>query len=161
MKYKMSQLVNDQSPDMMQEIESSQEYEDIMIKYMDYTDSTLRGEYGNMARYWMTYVHLVLIYHKFNNIELFIHAPIALRQMIPVSFTANRLNYSRWKVHYYFNLINMEETQAGITEVLANGALSIHRTDKSFSRSPIDLTLEQTINADAASCQTGIAAFSS
>jgi len=34
---------------------------------------------------------------------------------------------------------------------------SIRRTDKNFSRSAIDITLEQTTNADAASRNTGIA----
>ena len=33
---------------------------------------------------------------------------------------------------------------------------SLRRTDKSFSRTPIDLALEQTINADAASQKTGL-----
>lgn len=38
-------------------------------------------------------------------------------------------------------------------------ALSIRRTAKNFSRSPIDLTLEQTINANAANRLTGITSF--
>ena len=37
---------------------------------------------------------------------------------------------------------------------------SVRRTEKHFSRSPVDLTLEQTIDADSASRLTGIAAFS-
>ncbi len=43
--------------------------------------------------------------------------------------------------------------------MLEGGALTIRRTAKPFSRTPVDLTLEQTINADAASRHTGIAAF--
>lgn len=35
----------------------------------------------------------------------------------------------------------------------------MRRTERSFSRTVVDVTLEQTINADAASRQTGIAAF--
>ena len=43
--------------------------------------------------------------------------------------------------------------------MLDNGALSIRRTNKTFSRAPVDLTLKQTINADAVSMKTGIAAL--
>ena len=43
--------------------------------------------------------------------------------------------------------------------MLAGGALSIRRTNKDFSRVAVDLTLEQTINADVTSRLTGIAAF--
>ncbi len=42
---------------------------------------------------------------------------------------------------------------------MLKGAMSIRHTSKSFSRSAIDLTLEQTINANAASRKTGIVAF--
>lgn len=40
-----------------------------------------------------------------------------------------------------------------------SGALSVRRTQKHFCRSPVDLTLEQTVNADAANRLTGITAF--
>ena len=43
--------------------------------------------------------------------------------------------------------------------MLAGGALSIGRTSKNFSRVAVDMTLEQTINKDAASRQTCITAF--
>ena len=55
----------------------------------------------------------------------------------------------------------MEETHPGLKQLLSQGAMSIKRTDKPFSRSAVDFTLEQTINADAASRKTGIAAFTS
>ena len=40
-----------------------------------------------------------------------------------------------------------------------NGGFGVKRTSNNFSRSPIDFTLEQTVNADAASQSTGIGAF--
>ena len=39
------------------------------------------------------------------------------------------------------------------------GAISIQQTSKAFLCSSVDLTLEQTINKDAASKQTGITSF--
>jgi len=44
--------------------------------------------------------------------------------------------------------------------MLENGDLAVKMTTKFFARAPVDLTLEQTVNADAASRLTGIAAFS-
>ena len=45
--------------------------------------------------------------------------------------------------------MSMEDTHPGISEYFENGGISIRRTNKGFSRVPIDLTLEQTINRDA------------
>ena len=56
-------------------------------------------------------------------------------------------------------MLNMEKTQEGIRANFEGGALFIRRTTKSFSRCAVDLTLEQTINKDAASRHTGISAF--
>lgn len=58
-------------------------------------------------------------------------------------------------VKYLDNLI-IDTTHPGLREELENGSFGIKRTEKPFSRQPIDLTLEQTINFDAASKLTGI-----
>lgn len=50
----------------------------------------------------------------------------------------------------------MAETHPGLEEDFKNGFFGIKRTEKPFSRQPVDLTLEQTINADAARKLTGI-----
>ena len=62
-------------------------------------------------------------------------------------------------VRYHLNLLNIEQSHPGVREMLLSGALSVRRTNKSFTRTPVDLTLEQTVNADAASRMTGISAF--
>lgn len=49
----------------------------------------------------------------------------------------------------------METTHPGITEDFDDGILSIRRTNKPFSSSAIDLTLEPTQNKDAANSSTG------
>lgn len=43
--------------------------------------------------------------------------------------------------------------------MLLAGAFSVQRSSNTFTRTPVDLTLEQTVNADAASHMTGNAAF--
>ena len=52
--------------------------------------------------------------------------------------------------------MNMEKTHPGITEDFDAGIISLRRTNKPFSASAIDLTLEQTQNKDAANSATGI-----
>ena len=54
----------------------------------------------------------------------------------------------------------MDVSHPGLREILERGAFSIRRTNKCFSRTPLDQTLEQTVNVDAASRLTGISAFS-
>ena len=55
---------------------------------------------------------------------------------------------------------HIDETHAGARTMLEAEALTIQRTTEPFSRSPADLTLEQTVNANAASRLTGIESFS-
>lgn len=62
----------------------------------------------------------------------------------------------RYIVIYLSNLDNIETTHPGLLQDSKDSFLGIKRTSKPFSRSPIDLTLEQTVNADAASSKTGI-----
>ena len=52
-------------------------------------------------------------------------------------------------VRYHHNLFKLPSTHADVFYEFKDGLFSIPYTEKSFSGSPIDLTLEQTINADA------------
>ena len=54
----------------------------------------------------------------------------------------NRPNYARWGSLY---LHRLQEMTTAEQMVLENGALSIRRTSKPYSRCAIDLTLEQTV----------------
>ena len=63
-------------------------------------------------------------------------------------------------VRCHLNLLSVDNIHSGLRQVLENGVLTIRRTNKTFSRAPVDITLEQSINADAASRHTGITAFS-
>lgn len=76
--------------------------------------------------------------------------------MFPLFFMFNHQNYSRWLVQNLSDLANIDETHPGLRTAFENEALSVRRTAKNFCRTPIDLTLEQTINANKL---TGISAF--
>ena len=59
-------------------------------------------------------------------------------------------------VCYNQDLVKLPSTHPDVFDEFNNDLFSIHRTEKSFSGSAIDLTLEQTINADAANQKKGI-----
>lgn len=52
-------------------------------------------------------------------------------------------------------MFKVHESHPGLELQLGRGSFGIKRTDKPFSRQPIDLTLEQTLNADIANKLTG------
>lgn len=151
-----------QTPNGVEILESRDDYQAFIQKYSEFTDVTLSGAHGDTARFWMVYIKLVHLHMMFtracktNNLQLFTYI---LGEMRYVFFACNRPNYARWMVRYYFNLLNVDSSHPGLRQFLENGALTIKRTTKAFSRTPVDLTLEQSINADAASRQTGISAF--
>ena len=57
---------------------------------------------------------------------------------------------------YHDKLLKLKNSHPNIYEEFKNGCFSLKRTSKPFSRIPIDLTLEQTINAVAACQRSGI-----
>lgn len=137
----------------------SKEMEDIFTKYTSYCDDTRKGEHGKTAKYWIEYISMIHLYHDFSrsirvgDLELYIDT---LPKIANFFFALNHPNYARWAVRYHENLFNPPETHPEVYEDFKKGWFGVKRTSKSFSRGPIDLTLEQTINADAASQKMGI-----
>ena len=127
--------------------------------YEDYTQKTRSGVHGATAEYWMIYIDYVHQYHlleraiRTNDIDMYINS---LTGIIDLFFATNHVNYSRWLTKFQLDLLNVEDSHPGLRDLLNQGVFAIHRTDKAFSRCPVDLTLEQTINADAASRLTGM-----
>ena len=79
---------------------------------------------------------------------------------VTMCFTINHPNYARYIVHCFLNLVNIDDTHPRLRQVLENGSLSIRSSAKSFAKKAVDMTLEQTITADASSQLAGISAFS-
>ena len=127
-------------------------------QYEKYRQDTLDGKHGPTAQFWIIYVYFMDLYHlmsrafRTGDYQLYIHV---IPEIISILFAFNHQNYARWLTRFHDNLLRMEDTHPGITEEFENGAISIRRTKKAYSRIPVDLTLEQTINKDAASPLTG------
>lgn len=134
----------------------------VLDEYEKYCDDTKKGEHGKTAEYWFTYVQYMHLYKEFSrairtgDLDLYLHS---LPQLGSIFFAFNHPNYARWLIQYHSKLLTVDETHPTFRTDLENGAFSIRRTPKSFSRTPIDLTLEQTQNADAANSLTGITCF--
>ncbi|GFT31310.1 uncharacterized protein TNCV_607581 [Trichonephila clavipes] len=67
----------------------------------------------------------------------------------------NQQNYAWWTVKYY-NLLKVAETHPDLYEEFKQSCFGIKLATKPFSRQPIDLVLEQTINAYAARSLIGV-----
>ena len=127
-----------------------------LSKYDVYVQSTIDGERGKTAQFWMQYTHIVdlsNILHraiKTNDPELF---GCALFEMSSIFFPTNHSNYARWMVLYSLELVNLNPH---IKEMLKSGCFSVNRTGKSFANVAVDMALEQTINAEAKNRLKGI-----
>ena len=56
----------------------------------------------------------------------------------------------------FLRLANLETSQPDLQKISTEGGFSVNRTGKSFASVPVDLALEQTINANAKSRLKGI-----
>ena len=128
--------------------------------YEDYFQSVLEGSSGPTAQFWATYIFLINRLHrevqrgiKSNDVEGNIDV---FPMMLAVFFALNRPNYARWGTLFYQKL---KSADPKFLEMLKNGVFSIRRTKKNYSRSAINISLEQTVNRDAASAMKGIVAF--
>lgn len=133
---------------------SDQAFNTLLKEYHDYKKETLEGTHGKTAQVYFMYIQLIDYYLIMDysvrtaDMELYKYA---LKKMINVFFTMNHPNYSRYLTIYLDKLENINSTHPGLLEDSGSSMLGIKRTKKPFSRIPIDITLEQTINADAAS----------
>lgn len=131
-------------------------------QYEEYTKETLNGKHGLTAQYVSMYVWFIEMYQLYefsirtSDLDLYIYAAY---RMCALFFTFNHQNYARWLTKNLDSLMNIKNTHPGLLTEFQNGALSIRRTEQNFCRSAVDLTLEQTINANAANKLTGITAF--
>lgn len=137
----------------------NEELEGLLNEYNIYKQRTLDGEFGKTPQFYMIYINLIHYYLTLSrsirsgDFELFKYV---LPKMTNLFFICNQQNYARWSIKYYSNLLNVNETHPDLLEQFQEGSFGIQRTNKPFSKQPIDLVLEQTINADAARRLTGI-----
>ena len=129
-------------------------------QYETYFQEVVDGRHGSMAQFWGIYIYLINRLHrelqrcvKTNDVRGYINV---LPKILDVFFALNRPNYARWGTLF---LHKLKTANPKVINILENGAFSIRRTKKDYSRSAVDLSLEQTVNKDAGSSMKGIVAF--
>ena len=141
------------------ELIESKKWVEEFENYMKYKKETEEGMHGKTAQYWIGYVILMNLYrllvHSVREGDLLLYT-FCLSQISDLFFTFNQPNYARWTVRYHDNLLKLKESHPEVYKSFSKGFFGIKRTNKKFSRLPVDLTLEQTTNADAASQKVGI-----
>lgn len=136
--------------------------QDLLKHYSSFIEETVAGSNGRTAQFISIYIQFIEYYLNFersirtSDVNLYIYS---LYKIGSLFFTFNHFNYARWISKYLDQLVNLSETNPDILAQLGNGALSVRRTAKNFCRSAVDLTLEQTVNANAANKLTGISSF--
>lgn len=143
-----------------QDIVDNASFVNLMKRYESFFHEVIDGKHGSTAAYWAIYVYLInRVYRELkravrtNDVDGYIHV---LPSIIEVCFALNRPNYSRWGSLFLHKLQQMDPRAR---DILKAGAMSIRRTKKSYARSAVDMTLEQTVNKYAASPTRGITAF--
>ena len=141
-------------------LETHPVFREHMVQYEHFFNDVMHGKLGPTAQYWCIYVYMINRIHRdlmravrTNNVDGYI---AILPAMIGIFFGLNRPNYARWGVLF---LNQLEKAAPESLMVLKTGAFSIRRTAKNYARTAIDLSLEQTVNRDAASPMRGIVGF--
>lgn len=135
---------------------------DLLKCYNEYVEHTRRGDHGATAQFIMGYIDGVELFQMFeyairtSDLDMYIYAA---KQICPWFFAFNHQNYARWLTKNIDDLANIDNTHPGLRKYFKEGGLSVRRTTRNFSGTPVDLTVEQTINANAANKLTGIASF--
>lgn len=135
---------------------------EILCRYEKFCQLTLDGAHGKTAQFYMTYMTFIEAILRLSrsirssDFELFLDS---IFEIINLFFAMNLQNYARFASLFVSNLMKLKMNDSDLVDSFRRGAFGIKRTEKNFSRSPVDLTLEQTINADAANTSTGIIHF--
>lgn len=136
--------------------------QDVLQDYKSYCDLTLTGHHGKTAQFFLQYVMFIDIFLRFsrsirtNDYYLYIDS---IFNMANLFFVMNQPNYARWSVMYLNNLVDLKRRNSPLFLEFELGAFGVKRTKKNLARAPVDLTLEQTINADAGNTLTGVSHF--
>ena len=87
------------------------------------------------------------------DLEVFISC---LPKLTNIFYALNHPSYARWLVKYYDSILKLNATHPEVYNEFQQGWFAVRRTEKPFSSTAIGLTLEQTINAEAASQHLGV-----
>ena len=104
--------------------------------------------------FWENYIQMVLRMLQFiraeRNGDWELHL-ITTKQLVPLFFSMDRTNYSRWLPVYLCDMAMLEKDHPDVFREFQLGNHSVSRSDKPFSQVWTDMALEQSVNLDAKS----------
>ena len=118
--------------------------------------------HGKTAQFCMETVEMIHLYHAFSRSVRtgdFNTCFSSIPKITNYFFALNQPSNARWLVKYHNNLLVAPDTHPEVYQEFKKGIFGIKRSSKSFSRSPIDLALAQTINVNATNQRTAISSL--
>ena len=82
---------------------------------------------------------------RMGDLEIFISS---LSKLTNIFFALNRSKFARWLVKYYYSNFEIKWKTSRVYNQFKQGWFAIRRTKNTFPSASIDLTLEQTTNAE-------------
>ena len=87
---------------------TTKEFDELIKDYLLYASTTIKGEKGKTAEFWIKYVQLIYVYHEYSRHlhkgEL--HGYISfLPKFTEMSFALNHPNYAHWTWQYQNSLV--------------------------------------------------------
>ena len=86
------------------------EIEELFLQYQSFCQQTINSDHGPTAKYWVTYIQLIELYHQFvrairtGDYKLLMYLQPDIASLF---FVFNHQNYTRWLIRYHDNLLNM------------------------------------------------------
>lgn len=145
----MSKIFMDPTKPLPNDVFINEEIKNMHTKFETFHKSILDGDFDKTAQFYAIYIQFIKYFLmlecsvRLNDIYLLQYA---LSEINCIYFALNHQNYARLSLWYENNLRNVENTHPSLRDSLIIG---VKRTVKAFSRAPVDLTIEQTINAEA------------
>ena len=138
---------------ILKELEDNIEVQTFFNAYSTFKQQICNGYHGKTSKFWPVYyldliieIHLLHYSVQSNNFYLRLHG---WKKLLPLMFSLNRQNYSRYGSCYVNTLENLESTHPGCRELIQDKGLSVQGQEKYLCRTAIDQHGEQTINRDA------------
>lgn len=141
----------------IQQLYHTPELKKLYAKFKEFNELT-----SKMGKFWLSYIEMVSLLlrfvHSTREGDWNLHLA-CIRDMIPWMFAYGRINYSRYLLLYWCEMMLLAEKHPVALEAFQAGEFAAQRSTGSFTQVAVDQTIEQTINRDTKS-KGGIIGFS-
>ena len=122
------------------------EFKSYYQSYFELKKKSLSGEFGATTQFWMTYQEIIDLIHQLHyaiNVNDFSLRLSSWEELLKLSFTMNKQNYSRYGTYYVLQLRSLDSTHPGARQEIEEKGISVCRNDFGIRQS-IDGAGEQT-----------------